>query len=168
MPPPSSFAGERVLQRRHDRLGGSQSFADCEIFMHPAHESPPNFIRRILLWRTDSALGTCLAEFRQSIGISEQILLAFNLSGPERLCQFVAQMARRTGRRGKNGWELSLPMSRDNIADYLGLNPETVSRLFTQLKKKELIQMPRPTVIKIHNLERLESTASLTSSTAAG
>ena len=35
-------------------------------------------------------------------------------------------------------------MNRDDIADYLGLNVETVSRQLSRLKKAKLIRLPKP------------------------
>lgn len=37
---------------------------------------------------------------------------------------------------------MHLPMNRGDIADYLGLTVETISRTLGQLKAKGLIQMP--------------------------
>ena len=49
----------------------------------------------------------------------------------ERLASFLLGLAGRQGVKG--GW-LELPMTRADIADYLGLTTETVSRVFTVLK----------------------------------
>lgn len=56
----------------------------------------------------------------------------------ERLAAFLLEM---TGRIGANG-SIELPMSRQDIADYLGLTIETVSRTFTQLEAKAVIELP--------------------------
>ena len=38
--------------------------------------------------------------------------------------------------------QVELPMSRMDIGDYLGLTIETVSRVFSKLKDKEIIALP--------------------------
>ncbi|MCV6596054.1 MAG: helix-turn-helix domain-containing protein [Mangrovicoccus sp.] len=53
---------------------------------------------------------------------------------------FLAEMAARSGYG-----ETHLPMSREDIADYLGLNAETVSRIMTRLRKSGLVQFQSPT-----------------------
>jgi CRP/FNR family nitrogen fixation transcriptional regulator len=55
----------------------------------------------------------------------------------ERLAWFLLDM----GRRLPVGEELLLPMSRQDIADYLGLTIETVSRAITQLIEDGLIEL---------------------------
>lgn len=56
----------------------------------------------------------------------------------ERLAAFLLEMAERVGANGA----LDLPMSRQDIADYLGLTIETVSRTFTQLETEAVIELP--------------------------
>ena len=55
----------------------------------------------------------------------------------ERVVCFLLEMAARTP--GAN--EIDLPMSRRNIADYLGLTIETVSRVVTQLESSGAIAL---------------------------
>jgi CRP/FNR family nitrogen fixation transcriptional regulator len=56
-------------------------------------------------------------------------------SAEERVAGFLLEMAR----RGNSGAAIELPMSRQDIADYLGLTIETVSRTFTQLAQSGTI-----------------------------
>lgn len=58
-------------------------------------------------------------------------------SAQERVAAFLLEMAARTGRRQA----IDLPMSRQDIADYLGLTIETVSRTITQLTEAAAIEL---------------------------
>lgn len=78
------------------------------------------------------------------------------LDGMERVCGFLADMTRRTGRRAGDGWRVCLPMSREDIADYLGLNTDTVSRLLTRIKKAGLARFLTVSEFEVPSLERLE------------
>lgn len=77
--------------------------------------------------------------------------------GMERVCGFLAEMIQRTGRRRGNGWRINLPMSREDIADYLGLNCDTVGRLLKRIKQEGLAQFLSPTECDIACLDRLEA-----------
>jgi CRP-like cAMP-binding protein len=50
-------------------------------------------------------------------------------------------------------------MTRADIADYLGLTIETVSRVMTQLRKSGVIALPTPDEARIVDRERLEEIA---------
>jgi CRP-like cAMP-binding protein len=74
----------------------------------------------------------------------------------ERLAAFLLEMAGRS--RSSNLVEL--PMSRQDIADYLGLTIETVSRTLTQLENNEAIELPTSRRVVLRNvavLRRLNS-----------
>ena len=51
--------------------------------------------------------------------------------------------------------ELELHMGREDIADYLGLTVETVSRSFARLKSRGVVSLPRAQTIVIHDIGRL-------------
>lgn len=77
-------------------------------------------------------------------------------SARERIASFLLQMGHRIA--GTN--EIELPMSRQDIADYLGLTIETVSRTLTQLENSAAIALPASRHIVIRNrgvLNRLNS-----------
>ena len=61
------------------------------------------------------------------------------LDGMERMYLFLSDMARRAGADSSGSVRLTLPMSREDIADYLGLNSETVSRILSRIKKSRQV-----------------------------
>lgn len=65
----------------------------------------------------------------------------------ERVAGFLLEMAART----PSGNTIDLPMSRQDIADYLGLTIETVSRTLTQLENSAAIAVPTSRHIVLRN-----------------
>jgi len=65
----------------------------------------------------------------------------------ERVAGFLLEMARRSAA----STEVDLPMSRQDIADYLGLTIETVSRTLTQLENAAAIAVPTSRRIVLRN-----------------
>jgi len=55
----------------------------------------------------------------------------------ERVASFLVEMAE----RGAGGNAIDLPMSRQEIADYLGMSVETVSRTLVSLEKNSTIRV---------------------------
>ncbi|WP_414475645.1 Crp/Fnr family transcriptional regulator [Microvirga sp. M2] len=77
-----------------------------------------------------------------------QVLLGC-LSALERVACFLIMAARHSAGRGGPGNTVELLMSRYDIADYLGLTVETVSRTLTRLKQHGQIRLPTPQEIEI-------------------
>ena len=69
----------------------------------------------------------------------EQMLTLGQKSALERVADFLLQISARAGRLGLPHNPMHLPMTRSDIADYLGLTLETVSRCFGRLKERGLI-----------------------------
>jgi CRP-like cAMP-binding protein len=65
----------------------------------------------------------------------------------ERVAGFLLEMAS----RAKSRTEVELPMSRQDIADYLGLTIETVSRTITQLESAAAIALPTSRHVILRN-----------------
>jgi CRP/FNR family nitrogen fixation transcriptional regulator len=87
--------------------------------------------------------------------MQEHILLLIK-TAQERVAGFLLEMAERI----KSTTEVELPMSRQDIADYLGLTIETVSRTLTQLADSSAIQLVASRHIVLRNrraLDRLNS-----------
>jgi CRP/FNR family nitrogen fixation transcriptional regulator len=72
-------------------------------------------------------------------------------SAQERVATFLLEMADRVFGNGA----VELPMSRQDIADYLGLTIETVSRTLTQLEKNAAIEVPTSRRILLRNRSAL-------------
>ncbi|MEP5687363.1 Crp/Fnr family transcriptional regulator [Nisaea sp.] len=89
---------------------------------------------------------------------SRMFLLARS-SAAERLAGFLLDLADRTGRATKRGVELKLSMRRERIADHLGMQPETISRIMSSFKKAAIIRLPRPSLVIIPDLKALSNVA---------
>lgn len=77
----------------------------------------------------------------------QQMLLLGRKTALERVASFLISWAQRQdvcgeGKLPRPNARLTLPLSRTDLADYLGLTIETVSRSLSQLKKKGLIEIP--------------------------
>jgi CRP/FNR family transcriptional regulator, anaerobic regulatory protein len=77
------------------------------------------------------------------------------LSAAERLACFLVDLADRNQRNGLSPNSVILPMRRIEIADYLGLTIETVSRTFTALRNLGLIDLSNPAIVQLKNFEKL-------------
>jgi len=91
--------------------------------------------------------------------LTRRTVMLGRLTARERICAFFLELAGRSGDIVHGGTMIQLPMSREDIADYLGLNAETVSRLCSRLKAAGLIHMTRPSEVVIPDLGRLRAVA---------
>ena len=82
----------------------------------------------------------------------EHLLVLGRQSAVERVAAFLLDMAERQGGLDR----LELPMSRTDIADYLGLTIETVSRVFSRLKEKGAIRLISLRSIEIRKWQALQ------------
>jgi CRP/FNR family transcriptional regulator len=76
-----------------------------------------------------------------------------------RVASFLLAISHRNERRGRDARELVLPMRRADIADFLGLTIETVSRTFSKLKADGVIGLDHGGYVEILDREALEELA---------
>lgn len=88
---------------------------------------------------------------RDLASAQQHMLLLGRKSALERIATFLVDMAKRHG----TGDAADLPMSRQDMADYLGLTVETVSRTLTQLEEEGVIQAHHSRHIVFNNPGRL-------------
>jgi CRP/FNR family transcriptional regulator len=94
----------------------------------------------------------------------EWMLLLGQKTAGERLATFLLRLATREAEAGcshyaldtaENGAELSIPITRAQVASYLGLTIETVSRKLTALRDAGIIEFHGQRTVKILNVSRL-------------
>lgn len=87
--------------------------------------------------------------------MQEHLITIGRASSRERVASFLVVLMRRVGRKDAAGIHLDLPMSRADIADFLGIRTETVSRAFTEFRRAGLIDLPLAQHVRILKPEAL-------------
>lgn len=91
--------------------------------------------------------------------MQEQIVLLGRKSAAERVASFLRGLSTRQEKRHLPANPVIVPMTRTDIADYLGLTTETVSRTITQFKSKGLISVENASRIRIVDTDQLDDLA---------
>ena len=89
----------------------------------------------------------------------DQMLLLGRKTALERLASFLVARSAAPRPCACRLTRIALPMTRGDIADYLGLTIETVSRTFTRLKLDGMIDLPSPQEVVILRPAKLEAMA---------
>lgn len=100
-----------------------------------------------------------LTEFlsRRLAGVQDHLIMLGRQTAKERVISFLLRLAKNAG--ANEGEEVELLMNRQDMADYLGLTIETVSRVLTDLKKARLIALPSLHRFAIVDVERSQDLA---------
>lgn len=93
-----------------------------------------------------------------SLDIGKAALLSGNFSADERMAAFLITLSRRYAARGFSPNRFLLTMTRTDIANYLRLASETVSRVFRRFQDDGMIQVERRE-IELKDRNRLEKLA---------
>jgi len=83
----------------------------------------------------------------------DHVIMLGRKGASERVAAFLLDFARRTSAMAS----IQLPMSRQDIADYLGLTIETVSRTLSQFESDGLIALPDRRNVTVKAARRLEA-----------
>jgi CRP/FNR family transcriptional regulator len=92
---------------------------------------------------------------RELAAAQEQMLLLGRKTAREKLATFLVGLQRRLSGQGGRLSHFALPMSRSDMADFLGLTIETVSRTLTGLRREGLIALPDANHVSILRPEAL-------------
>ncbi len=93
------------------------------------------------------------------VAAQEQMLLLGRKTARERLASFLIAESRHNAGCHLPRRQFALPMTRGDIADYLGLTIETVSRTLTRLRHEGLIEIPSAGDVVILDRDGLERLA---------
>ncbi len=85
----------------------------------------------------------------------EQMMLLGRKTALERVVSFLLRWAEAKGHDRRGPVTMALPMSRMDLADYLGLTIETVSRSLSQLKRDGLVQFSDANAVTLLQRGRL-------------
>ena len=77
----------------------------------------------------------------------------------ERVCSLLLHLSGRQARLGGSAELVELPMTRTDIADYLGLTPETVSRSLSMLKRLKALQVIGTDAVRLLKRPMIEDLA---------
>lgn len=89
----------------------------------------------------------------------ENQMILGRLAPVEKLASFILMLSQRCADHRLSDNPVRLAMGRGDIADYLGLTVETVSRSFTKLRNQRLIDLPDAHTVKILDRRALEAVA---------
>jgi CRP/FNR family transcriptional regulator len=93
------------------------------------------------------------------VAAQEQMLLLGRKTARERLASFLLSQSRQGLTCGHARRRFTLPMTRNDIADYLGLTIETISRTLTRLRNEGLIEIAVQSDVLVENPRGLEELA---------
>lgn len=89
----------------------------------------------------------------------DQMMLLGRKTAKEKIVTFLLSLSQRQVEVGGKASPVALPMSRTDIADYLGLTTETVSRTFSQLKRDHAIRIEEGGMVSLPDVHSLQQVA---------
>lgn len=115
----------------------------------------------------DAVVGRYIREaaFKSIVNLQQRMVILGQTSGLERVSSFLLEFAARS--QCSPARAMLLPMSRYDIADYVGMAVETVSRTMTELRKTRVIAFRSARHVRINDRSALEELAKGLSSRTA-
>jgi len=131
-----------------DHRFAAEALTDCEVVV----------VRRsaVRAFAGDAELDRAILEAtRQEMErLQEHVVMLGRKSARERVASFLMSIA-----QGRDDCQVELPMGRQDMADYLGLTIETVSRMLTQLQGDNIVEFPSTRRFQVRRWTALEALA---------
>jgi CRP/FNR family nitrogen fixation transcriptional regulator len=143
------YAGDLFgLEPGPDHQFSAEALSDCTV----------QVVRRTVVraMAGDAELDRAVLEatHREMQRLQEHVLLLGRKSAREKVAAFLMNLAQVGG-----GDSVQLPMGRQDMADYLGLTIETVSRMLTQLQGDAIVEFPELRRFRVTRWDALEDIA---------
>jgi CRP/FNR family transcriptional regulator, nitrogen fixation regulation protein len=130
------FSGDCFgLENMPERLFSAEAVSDAIVMRYPRRAT-----ERLIDESPSLARGLRDMTLRDLANAQVRMLMLGRMSAPERVATFLLDMFERRDA----SQVLDLPMSRNDIADYLGLTIETVCRVMSAFKRDGTIGIPTP------------------------
>jgi len=125
------------------------------------------------LTRTSDRCGSLQTQVARVLARSAlHVLVLGRSTGEERVASLVAELATHlapTQRPGEAAaWSFEMPLTREDMADYLAMNPDSLSRVMSRLRARRLIVAPRRNLLVVPDPAALIARCPLASHVAAG
>jgi CRP/FNR family nitrogen fixation transcriptional regulator len=130
----------------------AQAVTDVAVRRFRRHDVEAQADRQLALARRLRELGASALR-----AAHDRLLLLGRKTAPERIATFLLEMAARQQRQHQSH-VVTLPMSRVDIADHLGMTVETVCRMITHLRREGTIAVV-PSGVELHAPGALRHTA---------
>ena len=149
------------------RTGAIVGFAMDSDYPYSAEAVTPCQVRRISRSNLDRILGRSPsfakrmleATCRELMVTQEKMFVLSRKSPAGKVAWFLLQHKRPAARAAADMPVVEMPMSRTDIADYLGMAPETLCRTLTKFKRDGLILADTPYRVRLRNIVKLTSLA---------
>jgi CRP/FNR family nitrogen fixation transcriptional regulator len=137
------FSGDCFgLENMPERLFSAEAVSDVIVMRYPRRAT-----ERLIDASPSLARGLRDMTLRDLANAQIRMMMLGRMSAPERVATFLLDMfERRDATR-----MLDLPMSRNDIADYLGLTIETVCRVMSAFKRSGAIDIPNPHRVELRD-----------------
>lgn len=131
-----------------ERVFSAEAVGDVIVMRFPRRAT-----ERLIDQNPQLARRLCDMTLRDLAHAQTRMLLLGRMTAPERVASFLLEMSERRDTRRV----VELPMSRNDIADYLGLTIETVCRVLSAFKRAGSVAIPNPHRIELHDRGALET-----------
>lgn len=112
-----------------------------------------------LCGKLPSLRGQMMRQIGVEIEREQMLLLTLGqMRTEERLATFLSSLSERNKERGFSSTEFNLPMARHDLANYLGMAVETLSRMFSRLQEEQIIAV-KHRLIQIKDMTHLKELA---------
>jgi CRP-like cAMP-binding protein len=131
-------------------VNSAESLTPATIFRFPLER-----LRHLLLSRPQLQMGLLTKAAYELRNAQRQIILLGQLDNSRRLASFLLDCRQHEAFFESTTRTVHLPMSRFDIADYLGTSPESVARAFTKLEREGLLRRTSPRSVELLDPDRL-------------